>query len=190
MRRAAGCAIAISAFLLTLRCAQQTPSASPERNDPPMPKPTTKYAEVTLTADLAPLTDKERQMIPLLIDACREMDAIFWMEAYGDRDALLASIQDAELRRFAEINYGPWDRLKGNEPLPAGAQSYPADMTKDELEKAAAENAELGTALKGQYTVVRRDAQGKLHAVPYHEAFAPQVGRAAEKLEAAAALAW
>jgi len=196
MRRAAGCAIAVSAFLLTLRCAQPAPSAATERNDPPMPKPTTKYALVTLTADLAPLTDKERQMIPLLIDACREMDAIFWMEAYGDRDALLSGIKDAELRRFAEINYGPWDRLKGNEPFlpgvgpkPAGAQYYPADMTKEELEKVATENPELGAALKGQYTVVRRDANGKLQAVAFHEAFAPQIARAAAKLEAAAALA-
>jgi len=43
-----------------------------------------------------------------LIDACREMNAIFWWEGYGDKTPLLASIADPELRRFAEINYGPW----------------------------------------------------------------------------------
>ena len=38
-------------------------------------------------------------------------------QAYGDKDALLGSIADDDLRRFAEINYGPWDRLDGNAPF-------------------------------------------------------------------------
>src|SRR5262245_55164371 len=57
----------------------------------------TKYVEVALTSDLyASLTENERAMIPLLIDACREMDTIFWRESYGDKAALLASIADPE----------------------------------------------------------------------------------------------
>src|SRR5512132_986148 len=70
-----------------------------------------RYSTVRLTADLAPLSARERQMIPLLIDAAREMDTIYWRETYGNRDSLLASLADPSLRRFAEINYGPWDRL-------------------------------------------------------------------------------
>ncbi len=156
----------------------------------------TKYTEVTLTADLGALTEKERKMIPLLIDACQAMDEIFWLEAYGDKAKFLADITDPELRRFAEINYGPWDRLKGNEPFlpgvgakPAGAGFYPADMTKEEFEQAVAASAERAVALKGQYTIVRRDAQGQLVAVPYREAFQPQVERAVARLHEAAALA-
>lgn len=157
----------------------------------------TKYTEVTLTADLSRLSDKERRMIPLLVEACQAMDAIFWKEAYGNKDSLLASIQDTALRRFAEINYGPWDRLRDNAPFlpgvgpkPAGAGFYPTDMTKEEFEKAlAAAPPATAAALKGLYTVVRRDAQGRLVAIPYHEFFRAETDTAIARLRAAAALA-
>ncbi len=150
-----------------------------------------KYTTVKLTADLSGLTDQQRQMIPILIDAAQEMDKVFWMQAYGDRDTLLASIEDGDLRRFAEINYGPWDRLDGDKPFiegvgekPLGANFYPHDMTKQEFEAAAAQD----DSLKSLYTVVRRQ-DGALKAIPYYEAYAAQHQAAAEKLRAAAKLA-
>ncbi len=151
-----------------------------------------KYTTVTLTTDTAALTDEQRRMIPLLIEASREMDALFWEQAYGDRQALLDSLIDPDLRRYAEYNYGPWDRLEGNEPFvpgvgpkPEGANFYPVDMTREEFEAAAAGD----DALQGLYTLVRRDAAGKLEAVPYHRAFAERLERAAGLLREAAALA-
>jgi hypothetical protein len=153
----------------------------------------TKYVEVALTSDLyAKLTDKERAMVPLLIDACREMDAIFWWEGYGDKEALLGSIADPELHHFAEINYGPWDRLNANAPFlpgvsdkPRGAGYYPSDMTREGFDAAAV----TAPALKSPYTIVRRDTPRNLVAVPFHEAFAAEVQRAAGKLREAAAFA-
>ena len=95
------------------------------------------------------------------------MDALFWEQAYGDKEELLDSISDSAARRFAEINYGPWDRLEGNERFmegagnkPKGANFYPQDMTKEEFEAAAAESAEKGARLKSLYTMVRRDDEG------------------------------
>ncbi len=150
------------------------------------------YIPVRLTADLSGLSAHERQMIPLLIDAAREMDGIYWTEAYGNRDSLLASIADSAVRRYAEINYGPWDRLANDSPFvagvgpkPAGAGFYPVGLTAESLQAAAVSNP----ALKGEYTVVRRDSAGKLSAIPYHVAFADAVGRVVAKLRAAAALA-
>ncbi len=154
------------------------------------------YATVPLTADLTALTENERAMLPLLIDAAREMDEIFWLEAWGTKDSLLASLGgDTPMARFADINYGPWDRLAGNAPFvpgigakPDGARFYPADMTRDEFEEAAADLVR-GPALRSLYTLVRRDGTGALFPVPYHVAFAPQVARAAAKLREAAKLA-
>ena len=90
-----------------------------------------RYTPVRLTTDL-PLSQADRRMIPLLIDAAREMDALFELQAYGNLDSLLASIPDPRVRRYAEINYGPWDRLAGNAPFlpgvgpkPDGANVYP-----------------------------------------------------------------
>ncbi|QXD17203.1 Zn-dependent hydrolase [Rhodocaloribacter litoris] len=151
-----------------------------------------KYTTFRLTTDLSVLSEAECRMIPLLIEAAHEMDAIFWQQAYGDKDELLARIDDPALKRFAEINYGPWDRLANNAPFvegvgpkPAGANFYPADMTKEEFEAAAAEDP----TLRSLYTVVVRGEDGGLRAVPYHEAYAAPMQRAAEKLRAAAALA-
>jgi hypothetical protein len=151
-----------------------------------------KYTTVRLTSDLTQLSDSERAMIPLLIDAGQAMEEIYWTEAYGDGQALLRSIEDPSLRRFAEINYGPWDRLAGNEPFiegvgpkPAGANFYPPDMTREEFEAAASDNP----ALASLYTLVRRDEAGDLIAIPYREAFASQVELAASRLRQAAELA-
>lgn len=150
-----------------------------------------KYATVELTADLSRLSDAERQMIPLLIEAAKQMDAIFWKQAYGEAE-LLSEIGDPAARKYASINYGPWDRLEGDEPFlegvgskPPGANFYPADMTVAEFEAAA----DRDPALRSLYTLVRRRDDGTLYPVPYHEAFAAEVSVAAEKLRAAAELA-
>ncbi|RMG44912.1 MAG: Zn-dependent hydrolase [Acidobacteria bacterium] len=156
-----------------------------------------KYATVRLTADLSGLSDAQRRMIPLLIEAARQMDDVFWQEAYGDRDELLSSIDDPELRRCVEINYGPWDRLNGNEPMlpgigpkPPGARFYPDDMTREEFEQAvAAADEKTAAALKSLYTLVGRAEDGSLQPVPYHVAFHDQHAAAAAKLREAAKLA-
>jgi predicted component of type VI protein secretion system len=43
------------------------------------------YVEVELKTDLSHLSDKEKQMIPLLIDVAQIMDDIFWTQASGKR---------------------------------------------------------------------------------------------------------
>ena len=112
--------------------------SSPQMDTSPIHVRLAKYTPVRLVTNLGVLTERERRMIPLLIDAAQAMDDVFWMQAYGDKAALLASISDPSVRRFAEINYGPWDRLDGNTPFvrgvgprPAGANFYPADMTRE-----------------------------------------------------------
>src|SRR6478735_4101076 len=101
------------------------------------------YAPVRLTADLSKLTAKERQMIPLLLDCAKIMDDIFKQQTYTNYDSLLNSTADADLKRYIEINYGPWDRLNEDKPFvpgvgekPEGANFYPTNMTKAEFESA------------------------------------------------------
>ena len=150
------------------------------------------YVPVKLEADLSDLTDNQRAMLPLLVSAARVMDSLFWQQAYGDKNQLLDGIDDPDARRFAEINYGPWDRLGDNRPFlpgigpkPPGANYYPADLTKEELEQAAASEPDLTS----QYTLVRRDNSRDLIAVPYNRAFANELSEAASLLRQAAELA-
>ncbi len=148
------------------------------------------YATVKLTADLSTFDAKQKQMIALLVEAADSMNALYWQQAWGDKAALLQKISDPATRQFAEINYGPWDRLDNDRPFvdgigarPPGAQFYPADMSKAEFEQSTLKDK---TAL---YTLLRRDAQGKLITVPYHEAYKAQLEKAAGLLRDAAKLA-
>ena len=149
------------------------------------------YADFTLVSDLQGLSDNQRKMLVLLIDAAKIMDELFWQQAFGaDHQKWLASIDDERTRRFADLNYGPWDRLDDEKPFIAGAgekslgaQFYPADMTREEFEAADIPGK------NGLYSLLRRDAAGALLLVPYHEAYANELGRAAALLREAAELA-
>lgn len=154
------------------------------------------YTTFPLTADTSGLSQREREMLPLLIEAAGYMDEVFWMEAWGDREELMSRIDDPAMQRYAVANYGPWDRLEGNEPFvqgigakPAGARFYPDDITKEELEAHIAAHPEDKDSFEGLYTLIRRDTAGRLVAVPYSEAFPVQTEKAAALLEKAAALA-
>jgi len=167
--------------------------------EPPEPTPTVplaQYAEVSLTTDMSGLSASERAMIPLLIEAAEVMDGLFWRQAWGDRDSLLAALGETDLGRYARINYGPWDRLAGNAPFvpgvgpkPAGSGFYPADMTREEFERATATPGPRADSLRSLYTMVRRGADGGLTPVPYHVVFAAELAVASGKLREAAALA-
>jgi hypothetical protein len=188
---------ALVAGALIQGCAMQTSTPAPN----PVGSPTAaerlgRYTTVKLDPDESKLTAKEIQMLPLLIDAARAMDPIFWIESYGARDALMSRISDPSARMLADINFGPWDRLDDNAPFipgfgrkPDGANYYPSDMTKAEFETAVAAGGARADSLKNLYTVVRRDAAGKLYAIPFHQIFAAQHQLAASKLRDAAALA-
>ncbi|WP_436515729.1 dipeptidyl-peptidase 3 family protein [Ekhidna sp. To15] len=148
------------------------------------------YKNVKLTTDISQLSESEKMMIPKMIEVSKIMDELFWYEAYGKKDSLLASLTDPATKRYVQINYGPWDRLANNEPFlegvkskPEGANYYPTDMTKEEFEAAELEGK---TSL---YTFIRRDDSGNLTTIPYNEMFAEQVQRASDLLRECAELA-
>jgi hypothetical protein len=155
-----------------------------------MQKNVNDYAVVKLTTDLSKLTEKEKQMIPLLLEISEIMDDIFWQQTWGDKNTLLDTIKDPFAKQFAAINYGPWDRLGENKAFiagigekPKGANFYPVDMTKEEFEKWNDKNK------SSQYTIVVRDENKALKSVWYHEAYADKVKKASELLLKAAELA-
>jgi hypothetical protein len=193
---------ALLATAVALTACEKRESDTAAANDSTADAPTieqrlAKYTTVRLTSDLvAGLTANERRMIPILIDAAREMDPIFWDQTYGSRDSLLAGITDAQVRQYVDINYGPWDRLASDEPfvegtppkLP-GANFYPKDISRTEFDAALAKGGARADSLKSLYTLVRRDSAGGLIAIPYSVAYRPALERAAAKLREAAALA-
>lgn len=148
------------------------------------------YVPVKLTSDLTELTKKQKEMLPLLIKAAEIMEQCFWYESYGDPQSLFSELKDPNTRKLTRINYGPWDRLDGNEPFvkgfpakPLGANFYPQDMTREEFD---------GANLPGKadlYTFLRRGRDGRLKTIPYREAFKDEMRDASALLNEAAALA-
>ena len=166
--------------------------SSTERSNPAEVPPEpglTRYATVPLTADLSHLTPDEHRALVLMIRASDIMDELFWVGAYGDKEALLGKIGDPVLKDFATINYGPWDRLAGNRPFlpgygekPLGANFYPADMSREEFE------AWDEPGKTGLYSYVRRDSEGRLQLVPYSVKHEVELSEAAALLREAATL--
>lgn len=172
----------------------EAPAPAPESPDNAMTQYASErlgiYTPVRLSADLSHLSAGQREMIGLLIAASDIMDDLFWQQAYGDRDELLDAIDHADTREFARINYGPWDRLDGDRSFvsgvgekPKGANFYPPDMTRAEFEAADLEGK------SSLYSILRRDADGALRVLRYSEAYADELGRAAELLRQASQLA-
>ena len=147
------------------------------------------YEEVTLTTDLSWLNENEREMIPILIEAARVIDEIFWLQSYGDKDELMDHITDEYARAYARINYGPWGRLEGHtafyhgfDDKPLGANFYPHDMGRQEFEEWDYPDK------TNPHTLIRRDADGDLMAVSYAEAYEELNQEAARLLREAARL--
>ena len=179
-------ALSICTTALTLAC---------ERGGVDVRDRLAQYASVRLEADATGLNRADRMTIAALIAAAGQMDTLFWDQAYGPFDSLLASMRDAEVRRYVEMNYGPWDRLRENQPFlpgvgpkPPGANFYPANLTKAEFEAYLAAHPEQADSLKSLYTLVRRGPDGSLRAVPYKDAYAIRLLLAASHLRAAADL--
>ncbi len=155
-----------------------------------MDKKLNKYTSFKLTTDVSKLSENQRKMLPILIKAADKMNELFWYEAYGNKTTLFAKIKDDATKKFAEINYGPWDRLDGNKffvegigEKPKGANYYPVDMTKEEFNKSTDKSK------ASLYTFIRRNKDGQLVSIPYHIQFKQQVKEVSELLKKAAELA-
>jgi hypothetical protein len=149
------------------------------------------YFPVTLSADTSHLSVNQKQMLAVLIEASVIMDDLFWQQAFDqDKNVFLSQIKNSNVKNFAVINHGPWDRLNGDKPFLSGtpekllgAQFYPTDMTKEEFE------ASDFTDKNGLYSMVRRDKNGQLTAIPYSTYFAKELTSASLLLQKAATLA-
>ncbi len=175
--------------IILFSCTSPIQESSKEGGAPSPPDYSNVYTEFTLTTDVSGLSEQEKRVIPILIEAAKIMDVLFWKQAYGDKNALLASIENEALKDYANVNYGPWDRLDGDKPFvegigekPLGSGYYPTDMTKDEFEGWEDANK------TSQYTLIERSEEGQLKSVWYHEKFAKEVNLAADLLDSAASI--
>lgn len=147
------------------------------------------YKKVTLNADLSWLSENDKKIVPIIIEAAKIMDELFWMQNYGDRQELLSKISDEYEKQFAVINYGPWDELNDEKPFvkgfgskPACANFYPKEMTKADFDK-------IKDPLKtSPYSIiVKKDGEYKV--LPYSTAYGKELKKVSELLKKASELA-
>ena len=158
--------------------------------------------EISVKVDGGALTLNDREALGKIIEAAKLLDPLFLRQVWSGNAALesklAADSSDAgrEAYHYFRINKGPWSRLDGNEAFvagvpakPAGAGFYPDGMAKGEFEKwELGLNASEKAAAQSYFTVIRRNAQGSLTAIPYSEAYQEFLGPAAKLLREAAAL--
>ena len=158
-----------------------------------------KFKPVRMPFDSAHLTERERQMVTKLVEACQNVESIYWRQSdpeglklyhtlAGSRDA-----KDIAVRRFLRINGSRFDLINNNAPFvgtapwPPGRALYPADLTHEEFDRYVAAHPEQRAALYDPWTVVRRNGTA-LEAIPYHIAYKQWVDPAAKALREAADL--
>ncbi len=162
-----------------------------------------RFAPVKLNASPAALSAGDKNALAKLVEAGQALNTLFMEQLWSGSRALYAQLQrdqtplgKARLSYFW-LNKGPWSDLDGHTAFipgapdrkPLGANFYPENMTREEFETwtkgltpAARQDAE------GFFTLIRRNAGGKLEAVPYSKAYAADLAKVAGLLREAAAL--
>ena len=187
----------LAAALLITACAGGEPE-SPVHSAATIADRVAQFAPVKLDFDASLLDHRQKRVLRRLVESSDHLDAIFRLQVWrGNADPASVLPDDgtpeaAAIRDYYELMYGPWDRIAGDEPFvpgvgpkPAGAGSYPEDMTKTEFEEWIGLNRSEAAAFTSYYTVIERD-NGGLRAIPYSQAYVEHLEPAAAALRDAA----
>jgi Peptidase family M49 len=192
----------ISMLITAAPLAQRTTTKPGTTQDNSLATKISRFAPTALTANTTRLPPKDQQALREIIAAAKYLDPLFLRQVWSGNDRLKQELEadQSPLGRlrlhYFRINNGPWSRLDDNQPFidgvppkPAQGSFYPDDMTKEEFNSwvngLSADEKEKAT---GYFYAIRRDANGKLKAVPYSEEYREFLQPAAKLLQDAAAL--
>lgn len=157
-----------------------------------------KFAPTEIGVEDTRIPEKHRDVIKKLVEAAVILDELFLLQVDSRNKTWREEIAgDPELETtlaLFDIMYGPWNRLDHNKPFwgnlekPKGANYYPLDITKEEVEQWIADHPGQKEAFTGYFTRIERD-EDRLKAVPYAEAYKNHLEPAARLLDEAAGLA-
>ncbi len=162
-----------------------------------------RFAPTIITGDVSRLSSSDRRALDKIIEATRLMDPLFIRQVWSGNVALQKKLEadTSALGRarahYFRINDGPWSQLDENiafidgvpNEKPPHAAHYPDDLTKAEFNKWVETLGEQERQhATGFFYAIRRDAAGKLKAVPYSEEYREFLEPAAKLLREAAEL--
>jgi hypothetical protein len=158
-----------------------------------------RFQRVQMPFRPAGLSPRERQLVGKLVEACGYLESIFWRQSDPEGLTLYQSLasstnpRDVRLRRYLKINASRFDLIDDNKPfagtdtMPPGRGFYPANLTREQIERHVEDHPEQRAAIYDQFTIVRWH-NGQLEAVPYHIAYRSFLEPAAQALREAATL--
>lgn len=179
----------VISIVFSFSCQSNKKDEKKEKYDTVMQRKLANYAKVKLTADLSKLSANQIKLFSQLISASNAIDEIYWLQSYGDKNQLLNEITDPDMREYAMINYGPWDRLDGFTPFtddfpprPLGIGFFPSDINQEEFFSLK------NDAKFSPFTTLSRTENGSLKVTAYHEAYQPHINNAISALKNASEL--
>ncbi len=161
-----------------------------------------RFAPTELQVDTSVLSAGDQKALVKLIQAARLMDDIQLEQLWSGNHALWAKLKQDRTPlgrtrlRYFWINKGPWSELDEHRAFVAGVPGhrppagnfYPLDASKQEVEKWMDSLSPIEkNRAQGFFTVVRRDAAGKLVLVAYSKEYGPRLRQAARLLRQAGA---
>ena len=107
------------------------------------------------------LSARERQEVDKLVEASREIEAIYWQQSDPAALQLYRTTKDPNLRQLLFNNGGQFDLIDGNKPfvgdkpIPPGRNLYPEDLTSAQIEAYFKAHPAEKDAIYSPYTVLR-----------------------------------
>jgi hypothetical protein len=157
-----------------------------------------KFAEIRMKPDTSFLTDSERAVVNKLMQIGPLLDDVFLLQRNAENDAIrrrVAATGDPDALAMFDLHFAHCDGLEDDAPFvdgldscPVGSGFYPTDMTKEEFDAHLAANPADRPAFTSGYTVIRRNADGELYAVPYSVEYSDYLDTVVRLMREAAAL--
>jgi hypothetical protein len=145
------------------------------------------YKTVRLSTDLSGINETEKEGLKFLVRAAEMINEIFKLQAFAGHP-ITDTITNEVVKKYMEINYGPWDRLSDNKPFingigpkPLGANYYPADMRQTEFDSLTDERK------NSPYSIIVRE-KGQLVVKPYNEVYSDYLNQASMFLRTSAGM--
>ena len=155
------------------------------------------FAETEITYDESLLDERQKVVLTKLYEASKIMDELFLEQVYSENSKILAELENSDdpedslKLEYFKIMFGPFDRLNDDEPFieghkrPEGANFYPADMSKVELETWLKLHPSDEDVFTSEFTIIKQEGDS-LIAVPYSKYYQEKLFKAAKLLREAA----
>ena len=193
-------ALSVLALVAWSVAAAPAPGVDLSKTAPDIEARLSRFKPVEIPFSYSGYTTREQKLIRELVEACRDLEDIYWRQNNPDDIAVYKALSGTTdpkgkaLRHFIWINGSRWDQVQenapfyGTQPVPPGRNLLPKGLTRADIDQYVKDHPSEKAAIFAERTVVEVVSQHplKLKTTPYHVKFAKWLVPAAEHLRNAA----